>query len=167
MNPTPFSAFQQFIRPRNLRRRLLLTGCALYFVAFAWTCSTLLIRPAVEDYFESRRWQIALEQSRLEASLLDKRAQEIHERTRAQNELCRDLIAGRITLAQAGHRLRELPNPPDDFLEKLRFSEEGATEDERLCNHIIERACDLLRSEPARSAALREKLRAELHANAR
>jgi hypothetical protein len=150
--------------PQNLRRRFLFVVCALFLAAFAWTCSIVVIRPVLEDYLESRRWQLVLEQSRRDAEEMDKRAQGIRERKWAQDEICRDLIAGRITLAQAGRRLRELPNQPDGFVENLRRSEEGATDDERLCNHIIDRTCDLLRTEPARAEAVRQKLKGELSA---
>jgi hypothetical protein len=153
--------------PHHLRRRILLIGCALYGVAFTWAATNEVIRPAVEDYFECHRWQRVLEQSHKESEALDKQARELQARSLAQDELCRELIAGRITLAQAGRQLRELPNQPYGFVEKLRLNEAGDTDDERLCNHIIDRACDLLRSEPVRAEALRQKLKAELQAGAR
>jgi hypothetical protein len=151
--------------PHYLRQRVLLVGCALYLTALAWTGCNEVIKPALEDYYESRRWQLVLEQAEREAAELDRQAEKIRQRRLARDELCRDLIAGKITLAQAGRRLRDLPDQPIGFVEKLRIGEEGDTDEQRLCNHIIDRACNLLHSEPVKAEALRRRLKAELRAS--
>jgi hypothetical protein len=81
-------------------------------------------------------------------------------RDQAKDAICRDLIADRITLADAVRRFREF-QLPDYMWESLRVGYEGATDEERLNRHVIAWSCDLLRKEPDRADALRQRLQRE------
>src|SRR5262249_39556298 len=76
----------------------------------------------------------------------------------ATEQICQDLIAGHLTLIQAARQLKELPNTPPLFWVVLREQEKGQTDDERLCRHLIDRACLALGGDSGEAAALRQQL---------
>ena len=147
-------------RPAVLRYALLLA----LVIAVSWTGTSKLVRQALAWHWEYRRGHLAYEQAQAESREFQRRLQEVHQRYRAKVQICRDLIEGRTTLAQACRRLRLLPCQPPQFMKVLRTDEAGATDDEHLSNHIIDCACDLLEREPAQAEAVRRRLQAELKA---
>jgi hypothetical protein len=160
--PLKEAAMQPLLRrPGPVFQYALLLGL---MSAVTWAGASKFVRLALAKHCEYRRCHLAFEQAQAESRDIQRRLQETHERRLAKVQICRDLMEGRTTLAQACRRLRQLPCPPQRFLELLRSAEAGATDDERLCNHIIDCACDLLESEPARAEALRQRLLAELKA---
>jgi hypothetical protein len=66
----------------------------------------------------------------------------------ARQEICRDLIAGRLTLAEAARRLGDLSDSSENFWDQIRLGFAGATDDERMCRRAIELACGLLHGNP-------------------
>jgi len=95
---------------------------------------------------------------------LDQRLARIRFWNMATEQICHDLIAGRLTLIQAARRVKELPNTPPLFWVVLEEQEKGQTDDERLCWHLIDRACLALGGDSGEAAALRQRLEAELQA---
>ena len=133
---------------------LLITGgCALRPSLFAdlgldwWTWPKSLWQHDVEharDAELTRRWQGAAW------------------RTGAKDRICRELIAGRLTLAEAARQFMELPGTTEAMWQDIRDRFAGATAEESMSRRVIEWACDLLAREPARAEALRRRLLAEL-----
>src|SRR5262249_36395614 len=95
---------------------------------------------------------------------LDQRLVRIRVWNMATEQICHDLIAGRLTLIQAAHRVKELPNTPPLFWVVLEEQGKGRTDDERLCWHLIDRACLALGGDSGEAVALRQRLEAELQA---
>jgi hypothetical protein len=84
------------------------------------------------------------------------------ERIKAKDAIARELIAGRLSLAEAVARFRALPHPPRRMRELLRRYHGAGSDEEILRQHVLDWACLLLEGEPARAEALRRRLLAEL-----
>jgi hypothetical protein len=89
------------------------------------------------------------------------------ERHHAKNAIARELIAGRLSLAEAVRRFDDLPFPPANMRDLLRRCYGGASDAESMTRHVIEWTCQLLDREPDREAALRARLEAELRSAVR
>jgi hypothetical protein len=118
------------------------------------------VRLMLTESDESRHWRQVLDQARRESAAHDRDLRQMYAWRQAQDEICRNLIDGRISLTRASRRLLELPSRPAYFWDMLRQNVPGATDDERLANYIIDRAC--LVAEPAQAQALRHRLESEL-----
>jgi hypothetical protein len=79
-----------------------------------------------------------------------------------KDRICRELIAGRLTLAEATRQFMELPGTTEFMWREIRTDFPGATAEESMSRHVIRWACNLLGQEPARAEALRRRLLAEL-----
>jgi hypothetical protein len=88
--------------------------------------------------------------------------QTLDEQKHRKDQICRELIAGRLTLAAAMRQFMELPGMTEAMWRELRTSFPGATAEESMSRRVILWACDLLEQEPARANALRQRLLAEL-----
>jgi hypothetical protein len=65
--------------------------------------------------------------------------EQLRARVAAMDHICRDLIAGRFSLAVAATRCRTLYEPEGEyFWAALNAWQEGRTEDERLARYVIE-----------------------------
>ena len=134
---------------------LLITGgCALHPSLFAdlgldwWTWPKSLWQRDVEherDVELTRRWQGA------------------EWRTRSKDRICRELIAGRLTLAEATRQFMGLPGTTEAMWQGIRSHFAGATPEENMGRRVIVWACGLLEQEPVRAEALRRRLHAELN----
>jgi hypothetical protein len=82
------------------------------------------------------------------------------ERHLAKNQIARDLIAGKLSLAEAADRFGELPHPPRRMWELLRLYHGAGNDEEIMRRHVLDWTCTLLEDEPAR--ALRARLENEL-----
>jgi hypothetical protein len=89
---------------------------------------------------------------------------EAMQRHHAKNAVARELIAGRLTLAEATARFADLPGPPPHMVELLRRCYGGVTAEESMCRHVIEWSCQILELEKQteQSRALRDRLEKEL-----
>jgi hypothetical protein len=83
-------------------------------------------------------------------------------RLQAQDEISQELIAGRITLAQAARLVCELPDAPPILWEKVRSHMPGGTEEERIMRFVIFWSCEVVREEHDRKT-MRRRLEKELH----
>ena len=134
---------------------LLITGgCALHPSLFAdlgldwWTWPKSLWQHDVEharDAELTRRWQGA------------------EWRTRSKDRICGELIAGRLTLAEATRQFMGLPGTTEAMWQDIRDRFAGATAEESMSRHVIVWTCELLEQEPVRAEALRRRLDAELN----
>jgi hypothetical protein len=104
-----------------------------------------------------------------QADAEDDRARELADRRQTldgqkhrKDQICRELIAGRLTLAEATRQVMELPGLTEFMRREIRTDFPGATEEESMSRHVIMWACDLLAQEPARAETLRRRLLAEL-----
>jgi hypothetical protein len=124
------------------------------------------LRPALMhecglEFWELPAWQLRIDAQYDRQRELDRRWQISAARDHEKTQICRELIAGRITLREAARRFAELPDPPERFWEDLRKNFPQGTDPERLCRHVITWACDL----PERADqtdALRRRLEKEL-----
>jgi hypothetical protein len=115
---------------------------------------------------EQQCWQV-LQQEDARGAKLDRLWHCEKARLRAKERICWDLIECRLTLRQAACDIANLPDAPDDLLRVFRKNEQGATDEERWCRHVIDWACGLLMHEPARAEALRCRLEAQLQTQVR
>jgi hypothetical protein len=127
----------------------------------AWSFCGRPLWEAIADYRESRQ---AIAKGRARSAELRSTLDRIHARLEAKDRIIRDLIAGRINADDAGWLYADLPDPPPDFLEHLRETEQGSSDHERLCRHLIDYACDYMESGAARQA-LQDRLLQDLENN--
>jgi hypothetical protein len=95
---------------------------------------------------------------------LDEGLEHSMNRYRAKNEICRNLIAGRISLKEAGQRFSELPAPPPHMWEGIQGNYASRDKHECMCRHVMEWACEMLGDQPGVAEALRCRLEAEFWA---
>jgi hypothetical protein len=112
------------------------------------------------DWHHSLR-QCAAEYER--GAELARRWQTAEWHTRVKDRTCRELIDGRLTLAEATRQFMELPGTTEPMWEGIRRQFAGATPEESMSRRVIVWACSLLEQEPARAEALRRRLYAELN----
>ena len=85
-------------------------------------------------------------------------------RIAALDRIVEDLIEGRLTLAEAGRRVRAGHDDDAGFWVVVRQADQGASEEELLYRHLIHLAGDSLAEEPERGRVVRLRLEAELRA---
>jgi hypothetical protein len=136
-------------------------GLAACSPALAWLglCLAPDVLGQVDEY---RQAQAALSQVGRDSADLERRRARLAAWLEAKNRICRELIDGRCTLADAARRVDLLPDQPHDFRKALAEVELGTTDGERLCRHLIDWACGLLWDDPSAAAQLRQRLEAEL-----
>ena len=137
-------------------------GLTLLLVAvFAWQFGRGPVAQLAAEYRESQHWQQVLAKAEARAADLDLACSRSLPRATVKIGLARDMIAGRIGAQEAARQYADLPGRPANFLPQLRVSEQGSTDHERLCRHLIDYACSLIDSESA-SEAVRCRLIADL-----
>jgi hypothetical protein len=144
---------------------LRLAGCAAC-VGLLLT-ATCMLRPAlfVELGLDVWDWPSGLGQYDAASGRdeqLTRQDQFALERIQAKDAIARELIAGRLSLAEAVARFSALPHPPPQMRELLRRYHGAGSNEEILRQHVLDWACLLLEGEPARAEALRRRLLAEL-----
>jgi hypothetical protein len=107
---------------------------------------------SLHDYFEERQRGQTLRQ-RLRAA---------RARLRVQDQICQDLIDGRLTLAEAARRFNELPDEPDNYRQLLRLYYKGTTDEERFMWMVIHWAGEMLQEEPERARGSRQRWEVEI-----
>jgi hypothetical protein len=86
-------------------------------------------------------------------------------RERAMDRVARDLAEGRLDLAEAGGRLRDIASRCPDFLwDRFREANPAGSDDERFCRQALILACNFLAGERREEEAgrLEEELRDRL-----
>jgi hypothetical protein len=92
---------------------------------------------------------------------LDERLQKTHARLAAKDEIFQRLYERRLTLTKAAALIRDLPDPPPNAMELIRRYEEGQSEEECLCRHVIRGVQTLLLERQSEAAARAEVSRLE------
>jgi hypothetical protein len=146
-------------RPRSFAATLVATAC---LVAGAYALPRASARLGVDlwaDPGDMRR----LEQERSrEAELLAELAG-VRERYAVKRRLAGELLAGRLTVPQAGARFRAIDRARPDFKwDCFRARYPGATDDERHCRQAIDVARDLAGATPDHLRALEAEFEAML-----
>jgi hypothetical protein len=145
---------------------LRLSACAALVAGVftgAWIARPVALRNLGLAVWELPDWQHRLDDQNERDRELDRRWQVANGRERRKNEICQELIAGRLSLREAATLFLGIPDPPEHLWEDLRFNYKQGTDDERLCRHVIEWACDLMSAEETGTAELRQRWEAELH----
>jgi hypothetical protein len=132
------------------------------FFAGAWALRPAVLSDLGLDVWEWPRWQNSLDVQSEREGELGRRWQISARREQMKNEICRELIEGRLTLRQAARRFVEMPDPPERLWDELRLNYPEGDDGERMCRHVIEWASDLPPREPSRVEELRRRLREEL-----
>jgi hypothetical protein len=116
------------------------------------------------DLTEWFRCQRILDSETQRGEEISRRQGEAIQRHHAKNAAARELIAGRLTLAEATSRFADLPGPPPHMVELMRQCYGGVTAEESMCRHVIEWSCQLLEMEKhmEQSRTLRDRLEKEL-----
>jgi hypothetical protein len=116
----------------------------------AWKLGRGPLTEAIAEYRETRHWQQVM--ARAQAHSADLKMSMDRQRARLQAKHCivKNLIAGRLSVNDAAWQYGDLPDAPAGFLEHLRETEQGTSDHERLCRHLIDYACDSLEFEPER-----------------
>jgi hypothetical protein len=131
-------------------------------LAGAWALRPAVLTDLGLDVWEWPRWQHTLDSQSEREGELGRRWQISARREQLKNEICRELIEGRLTLRQAARRFAELPDPPERLWEDLRQNYPEGGDEERMCRHVIDWASDLPPRVPSRAEELRRRLREEL-----
>jgi hypothetical protein len=87
-------------------------------------------------------------------------------RLTAKDRITKHMIDGRISVSEAGRQFARLPDSSPCFMARIRQSEPGKTDHERLCWHLIDYACLICKSE-TEAEELRCRLTQELEASLR
>ena len=142
--------------------RLAACGLALVLVAlFVCQFGREPMAKLAADWRERQHWQQILTQAQARADEIQVALSRSLPRTTIKVRLANDMIAGRIGVREAARQYAAVPGMPANFWAELREAEQGATDHERLCRHLIDYACSSLKSESASQAA-RRRLTAEL-----
>ena len=67
---------------------------------------------------------------------------------KAKDAIARELIAGRLSLAEATRQVIEMPGATEFLRRFVRDRFPGATAEESVSRHVIQWTCDLLEREP-------------------
>jgi hypothetical protein len=150
--------------PRSRRSVVAASVAAMGFLAvglaaLAW----LSVQTLADTLHELAIGRSSLGEIQSAGNELDAQRLRVGRRLLAKDRIAWDLIDGRISLAEAARRVDSLPDRPNHFYEELRESEGGGSDAECMLRHIMDYACCLLNDDPARQAAVRRRLTAELH----
>jgi hypothetical protein len=139
----------------------LLAGCLLRGVAYVqpdWLADLEL------DFWRLPEYQQALERERQRADSLQALYQGVLDRSEAKRAVGLELVAGRITLAEATERFRELYAESPGMLDSIYVNAKGRTKAEQLCRHTISWVKSTLHDKPREARELGRRLEAQLEA---
>jgi hypothetical protein len=124
-------------------------------------------RPAVLeemglDFWELPKWQCQLDEEGKRDQGLSERMDAVCHRYEARVRIGHDLLAGRISLAEAVAITKELGGMADNYQDHLRRSVPGQTDEERLYRHVIDWTCDFFGDRTEQAEQLRRRLLREL-----
>ncbi len=94
---------------------------------------------------------------------LDQSLEGITRRHAERNRLGRELIAGRLSLAEAVRRTANLGGEPENFRKHLAVVYPGGSHEERLHWYVIDWTCDLVK-DAGQAGVLRARLEQEMAA---
>jgi hypothetical protein len=143
----------------------LIAVAALVGLAFAGLgcLRPALLEEAGLDVWDWPQYQMALCAETEREQELDQSFADLFRRREAKAAVGRELIAGRVTLAEAAQRIFDLTVDPDMLRANVRKWYAAGTDEENLERFVIDFACDLLQNQSARARELRQQLLAELH----
>jgi hypothetical protein len=129
--------------------------------------ATQVLCPALSEQLGVDVWELpsvarALDAQEQRRQVLERRMEAALHRHDARKRISEDLIDRRISLDEAVLLTGSLSGAADNFSSHLRRSMPGATDEERLYYHVIAWACDVLKEQPGRAAALRDRLLADM-----
>jgi hypothetical protein len=124
-------------------------------------------RPAVLeefglDFWELPKWQCQLVEEGRRDHGLSERIDAVWHRYGARVRIGRELLAGRLSLAEAVGQTKQLAGLPENYQDHLRRAVSGQTDEERLYRHVIDWTCDFFRDQPEQVEQMRRRLQAEL-----
>jgi len=94
---------------------------------------------------------------------LDARLTEAVARSQRMDEVAGEVVAGRLSLLDGAARFRDFCRSAPDFAwDQFRVGHPAASDDERFCRLLIDRAGGLLWEDPDRAEAVTVRLEAEL-----
>jgi hypothetical protein len=114
------------------------------------------------DFWRLPQYEGALQREHQRGENLKELYRAVLARMEAKNAVGQNLVAGRITLAEATHRFRELCAQAPRVLDSIYLSEHGRTNAERLCRHTIGWVKSTLTDRPREARELGRRLEAEL-----
>jgi hypothetical protein len=156
------SVMNSLLGPSN---RFVACALALCLTAFCtWRLGRGPLAEIAADLRETGHWQHVLAKHQADSADLEAALDRRRAHQKAKKRIISDLIAGRLSVHDAGRQYGELPDAPVGFREGLGRVEEGTTDHERLCRHLIDYACMTLGSESA-SRDLRNRLTQDLEIN--
>jgi hypothetical protein len=139
-----------------------LTLCALPLLAVPWLVGW--VAPLSFDFEGTPDPALAVEQEDKRSEAMDAERAPVLRRIRATDQIVQDLIDGRLTLAEAGRRLRAEQDGNPGFWIVVRRDQPGDSDEERVYRHLLTLVSEGLPNEPARAGAVRQRLEAELRA---
>jgi hypothetical protein len=140
---------------KRLGRFLLLAGIALVFLVVAGLLSG--------DLWELPRLVRQVGEEQVREHDLEAQAAVVAAKKEVRKRVAREVIAGRLSLAQGAARLRDISLADPGFqLGFFRMLCPGATDEERYCRGVITWARMSLPAEPERARAAADKMEAEL-----
>src|SRR5438270_1397813 len=151
--------------PRSPHGLAFVLVAAALWLGGAYFCCHASLERVLLELEESRYWQQVQQEEDRRGEEIEVKQRQFHARMQTKDHICRELVEGHLTLTQATRQVAALPDAPPGFWQELRHSEKGDTDEERLYWHVIDWACVLVGDEPARAAALRRRLEAELQEN--
>jgi hypothetical protein len=97
------------------------------------------------------------------SAILDEQLARMRHIIAVKQHIARELIVGRVTLGDAGARFHELEKmTPGANHRVFQAAYPGATDPERYCRQVIDRAVQMNASDPLDHEALRSRLETEL-----
>ena len=94
-----------------------------------------------------------------ERAVMDAEDEEIQHRITVKDAIANDLLASRITLAEAVERFAEMHSTGSKYMAAIRDQYPGATDHEKITHHTIRYT--VFHAAPAEQAAIAERLHAE------
>jgi hypothetical protein len=140
------------------------TAVVAVFLTVAGATRPVLLRDLGLNIWEWPGWQRNLDSQVERKQELMRRWQVSERRDQMKSAICRDLLAGRLTLREAARRFEELPEPSDHLQEDLRFQFPQGTDEERMCLHVLLWAGDLTGPPSADGVEPLRRLREEFQA---
>jgi hypothetical protein len=151
-----------------MRARLpLLNRTALYvtvpalLATAAWFAGRQTWERARDNYRIWEEAQATAAQDAERAASLAAKLRHVRERIQAKDRIGRDLVAGRLTVGEAGQALGRLPCSLL-LWQRLHEVEEGDSEHERLCRHMIGHVCAMCAEHPGYARLLHRRLMDQL-----
>jgi hypothetical protein len=114
------------------------------------------------DFWELSKWQCQIDAESKRDQGLSDRMDAARHRYEARVRIGQELLASRISLAEAVLQTKELGGVADNYLRHLRRIVAGQTDEERFYRHVIDWTCDCFRDHPEQAERLRRRLLGEL-----